>query len=488
MHMWSVAQCLLRLGHKVIIISHAYGARNGVRIMTNGLKVYYVPWRAFHEDNSFPTFVLFFPLFREIMIREGIEIVHGHGAASSLMHETMQHAKTMGLKTCYTDHSLFGFDDIGGIHLNKVLRFTFANIDRAIAVSHVCRENLVLRVKVEPERVYTIPNAVDCSLFKPIEATSSGHWTNSKVDELDIKLKPEILQRLKDFLDPEAEQGRGKKGRSLLVVYLGRLAYRKGIDLLARVIHQVCVVKPHMHQAESLSIREDIESLKFIVAGDGPKRVDLAQLIEKHSLQQRVCMVGAVPYSEVRKILILGDLFINCSLTESFGSAIVEAAACGLFIVSTGVGGVPEILPPSIMCHTQKRHDVDEILCCLQKAIRIVRQKRKPPDHGAIDGPHATTFEEALSPMEQHRFVKSLYNWRSVASRTVKVYEDMYHDPAQPLSERLQRHYSLGRVSGFGAVVLVVLDVLVYQLLQLFCPESRISKVPAFEIFRKRPG
>ena len=41
MHIWSLSQHLLRLGHKVIVITHAYGNRKGVRYMPGPLKVYY---------------------------------------------------------------------------------------------------------------------------------------------------------------------------------------------------------------------------------------------------------------------------------------------------------------------------------------------------------------------------------------------------------------------------------------------------------------
>ena len=45
-------------------------------------------------------------------------------------------------------------------------------------------------------------------------------------------------------------------------------------------------------------------------------------------------------------VLVRGDIFLNCSLTEAFCIAIVEAACCGLMVVSTSVGGVPEVLAP----------------------------------------------------------------------------------------------------------------------------------------------
>ena len=44
MHMYNVAQCLIELGHKVIVITTSYAdERIGVRYLSNGLKTYYVP-------------------------------------------------------------------------------------------------------------------------------------------------------------------------------------------------------------------------------------------------------------------------------------------------------------------------------------------------------------------------------------------------------------------------------------------------------------
>ncbi|KAJ6303358.1 hypothetical protein OIU77_017272 [Salix suchowensis] len=54
-HIYYLSQCLLKLGHKVVVMTHAYGNRSGVRYMTGGLKVYYVPWRPFLMQNTLPT-------------------------------------------------------------------------------------------------------------------------------------------------------------------------------------------------------------------------------------------------------------------------------------------------------------------------------------------------------------------------------------------------------------------------------------------------
>lgn len=48
-----------------------------------------------------------------------------------------------------------------------------------------------------------------------------------------------------------------------------------------------------------------------------------------------------------------GHIFLNASLTEAFGIGVLEAACCGLFIVSTRVGGVPEILPDGLIAFAE---------------------------------------------------------------------------------------------------------------------------------------
>jgi len=128
--------------------------------------------------------------------------VHGHQAFSVLGHETLMHANVMGIKTIFTDHSLFGFSDPSAIHMNKVLDFTLTNINHVICVSHTSKENTVLRANVEPGRVSVIPNAVDTSSFTP---------------------------------NPSARQP-----NCLTIVCVTRLVYRKGVDLMIEVSHERC--------------------------------------------------------------------------------------------------------------------------------------------------------------------------------------------------------------------------------------------------------
>ncbi|XP_040998386.1 phosphatidylinositol N-acetylglucosaminyltransferase subunit A isoform X1 [Juglans microcarpa x Juglans regia] len=401
-HIYYLSQCLLKLGHKVVVMTHAYGNRSGVRYMTGGLKVYYVPWKPFLMQNTLPTFYGTLPIIRTILIREKISLVHGHQAFSTLCHEALMHSRTMGCRVVFTDHSLYGFGDVGSIHMNKVLQFTLADVSQAICVSHTSKENTVLRSGLPPEKVFVIPNAVDTAMFKP------------------------ALERPSD--------------NEIVIVVISRLVYRKGADLLVEVIPEVCRLYPNV---------------RFIVGGDGPKRVRLEQMREKHSLQDRVEMLGAVPHAQVRSVLISGHIFLNSSLTEAFCIAILEAASCGLLTVSTRVGGVPEVLPDDMVVLAEP--DPSDMVLAIKKAISIL---------------------PTIDPQVMHNRMKKLYNWHDVAKRTEIVYDRALKCSNQSLLERLSRYLSCGAWAGKLFCMVVVIDFLLFRLLQLWQPAEDIEVVP----------
>lgn len=366
-HVWCLSQCLLQLGHKVIVVTHGYGERQGIRCMTNGLKVYYLPLSIVYDQVIYPTFYGFFGLFRNILIREQVTIVHGHQSVSPLTNECLLYSRTMGYHVCYSDHSIFGFDDIASIHINKVLEILLSDVDHIICVSHTCRENLVLRGKIHPSYTSTIPNAVNSSKFTP---------------------------------DPSARSPRN----TINIVMLSRLVYRKGIELAVRVIPQIC---------------EQCPSAYFIIGGDGPLRLLLEEMCEKYQLYDRMEILGAVEHENVRDVLCRGHIFLNCSLTESFCMALIEAASCGLFVVSTKVGGVPEVLPPSM--------------------IKFAEPSTEPLVMALID---SISIAKRIIPTEFHVKVSEMYNWNDIAERTVVVYDKIKADAKSgSLESRYLRYY-----------------------------------------------
>jgi phosphatidylinositol glycan class A protein len=154
----------------VIIATHAYGDRHGIRHLEVGIKVYYLPLPAFYNSVSFPLVYGTMSLLRQVFLREQIEIVHGHAAFSTMGSEAMTLAPAMGLTAVFTDHSIFGFADASSIVTNKLLKYTLKTVSQVICVSHTSRENTSLRAHLPPQIINVIPNAVDTNVFVPVAA------------------------------------------------------------------------------------------------------------------------------------------------------------------------------------------------------------------------------------------------------------------------------------------------------------------------------
>ncbi len=403
MHIWCLSQCLIQQGHKVVVVTHQYDGRQGVRYMTNGLKVYYLPMAVCHDEIMVPTLCAFFPLFRNILLRERISIVHGHQSVSPLTHECIFYARAMGYHVCYTDHSLFGFSDIASININKIIQTTLSDVDHIICVSNTCRENLVLRARIHPTFVSTIPNAVDTTRFLP---NPSRRYPSSTIN----------------------------------VVVLSRLVHRKGIDLLVQLVPLICA---------------QISNVHFIIGGDGPKLLSLEEMRERGQLHDRMELLGAIPHNKVRDVLVRGHVFLNCSLTESFCIALLEAASCGLFVVSTKVGGVPEVLPPSMIKFAEPNC---QSLC--QALIEGIALSRR------------------VDPWEFHNRIQTMYNWLEVARRTEIVYNNVYLTRRPSLSIRLLRYSTIGTFSSFCTCLLVTLLHLLWCCTAILFPTEDVEVCP----------
>jgi phosphatidylinositol glycan class A protein len=439
-HIYQLSTKLIDRGHKVVVITHAYEGRTGVHYLTNGLKVYHVPFLVIYRETTMPTVFSFFPIFRNIVIREEIQIVHGHGSLSSFCHEAILHARTMGLRTVFTDHSLFGFADAGSILTNKLLKFALSDVDHAICVSHTCKENTVLRASLDPLMVSVIPNAVVAENFQP-----KSYIPNSR-NEM-------------DYLRPRPLPQRLGPGDTIVIVVISRLFYNKGTDLLIAAIPRILAAHPNV---------------RFIIAGSGPKAIDLEQMLERRMLQDKVELLGPVRHEEVRDVMIRGHIYLHPSLTEAFGTVIVEAASCGLYVVCTRVGGIPEVLPAHMT--TFAKPEEDDLVLATGKAIAALRSGK-------------------VKTERFHDQVKMMYSWTDVAQRTERVYDgitgaiseqEFYGEHANApwsasrvrgyaLIDRLKRYYGCGIWAGKLFCLCVVIDYLIFLILELWAPRSRID-------------
>ncbi|XP_068122313.1 phosphatidylinositol N-acetylglucosaminyltransferase subunit A [Hyperolius riggenbachi] len=402
-HIYQLSQCLIERGHKVIVVTHAYGDRKGIRYLTNGLKVYYLPLKVMYNQSTATTLLHSLPLLRDIFVRERVSIVHAHSSFSAMAHDALFHSKTMGLHTVFTDHSLFGFADVSSVLTNKLLMVSLCDTNHIICVSYTSKENTVLRAALNPEIVSVIPNAVDPTDFTP--------------------------------------DSQKKRSSKITIVVVSRLVYRKGIDLLGGIIPEMCSRYPDLH---------------FLIGGEGPKRIIIEEVRERYQLHDRVRLLGALEHNQVRNVLVEGDIFLNTSLTEAFCMAIVEAASCGLQVVSTKVGGIPEVLPEDfiILCEPSVKSLCDG----LEKALARLKS-------GALPTPEAI-----------HSKVKTFYTWRDVAERTEKVYDRVINETVMPMNERLERLISTcGKVIGTFFALVVVLTFILLMVVRWKTPESLID-------------
>ncbi|RYE55527.1 MAG: glycosyltransferase [Hyphomicrobiales bacterium] len=86
--------------------------------------------------------------------------------------------------------------------------------------------------------------------------------------------------------------------------------------------------------------RKDGTPATLVMAGDGPQRAELEARIAALSLTQRVKLVGSQP---ARLVFAQGRNAVIPSLAESLPYVVLEATAAQLPVVTTSVGGIPEI-------------------------------------------------------------------------------------------------------------------------------------------------
>ena len=180
-------------------------------------------------------------------------------------------------------------------------------------------------------------------------------------------------------------------------------------------------------------------------------------MVRKNKLENRVFFLGEVPHHRVSEVLAAGDFFMNTSLTESFCIAILEAAAAGLPVVSTRVGGVPEILPPGIIHFSDPNPvslamTVDALLC--RYCVKCVNK-------------HAL-----------HAIVANSYSWHYVAQRTERVYLDAMQRPSRHPIDHAAQYWSLNSWSGRIWAGVIALGMCILQLCMWLWPESEIDVVP----------
>ena len=72
-----------------------------------------------------------------------------------------------------------------------------------------------------------------------------------------------------------------------------------------------------------------------------------------------------------------GDIFLNISITEAFCLSVLEASSCGLYVLTTDVGGIKEILPKNIMrlCKPNSKELISNLIDILDNKLYLKHDK-----------------------------------------------------------------------------------------------------------------
>ena len=174
----------------------------------------------------------------------------------------------------------------------KILYFIFQKCDAFIVLSKSWQNFYISQLGLNPDKVFVLPNAVKLPSIVPVRSTSAP-----------IKL-----------------------------VFCGRIGARKGAFDLVQALTYLTDDQKAMTQ--------------LMMAGDG----DLEQghsLSEQLHLSEQVTFLGWLSPQKRDQLLAHADIFILPSYNEGLPVAILEAMAWGLPIITTPIGGIPEVIIPN---------------------------------------------------------------------------------------------------------------------------------------------
>ncbi len=137
---------------------------------------------------------------------------------------------------------------------------------------------------------------------------------------------------LSEFLENRSDQAR-KIEPSRTILYVGRIDFaQKGVDLLLMAFGMMC--------------REGSTNATLRLVGIGPQKnmKKLATLAKGLDVSEKVTFLGYLPRKEYLKELKNANLLVLPSRFEPFGIVLLEAMACGVPVVASKVGGVPELI------------------------------------------------------------------------------------------------------------------------------------------------
>lgn len=217
----------------------------------------------------------------------------------------------------------------GGRFYGKQRKTYLHAADKIVAVSSFTRDAMKSLMDVPYAAVQLIQNGVDTEQFFPGEKPA------------------DLISR------------HGLAGKQV-VLTIGRMVARKGIDNAIRAIAQVLQKRPQLH---------------YLIVGEGEMHDEIAALIIAEKVSEQVTLVGKVSQDDLVRYLQVCDLFLmpNRTLadgdTEGFGLVFREANACRKPVIGGRAGGVVEAVVDGYSGLLVDGYNVNEIASAIERIL-----------------------------------------------------------------------------------------------------------------------
>jgi N-acetyl-alpha-D-glucosaminyl L-malate synthase BshA len=339
-----LAKGLARRNHNVHILSYAKPARLDT-FETN---------ISYHEVNlnSYPLFE--YPPYDLALANqmaglidyEGIDVLHVHYAiphatsaylAKQILGEEAAHVPIV--TTLHgTDITVVGSDP----SYKSVVDFSINQSDGVTAVSDYLRDETYRRFDIEKD-IEVIPNFIDLDRFQ-------------RADK----------EHFRKAISPEEEK---------ILVHVSNFREVKRVPDVVSVFDYV--------------LKHDIKA-KLLLVGDGPDRKRAEQRCRDLGICDHVRFLGK--QDQVEEVLSVADLFVIPSGSETFGLAALEAMGCGVPVISSNIGGLPEVNihgETGYLCDLGDTDDMGQfavdILSSPEKHKRMSENARKQAERFELD-------------------------------------------------------------------------------------------------------
>lgn len=328
----------------------------------------------YYHEVTVPTYPLFdFPPYEtaltstmvNVIMNNQLDLLHVHYAIphASAAYFARQILKKEGrdipfITTLHgTDITLVGKDQTYA----PVVTFSINESDAITAVSDNLREETYKSFPIEKD-IKVIPNFVDTHRF---------HQTDKR--------------HFKQMLAPNGER---------ILAHVSNFRKVKRVEDVIRIFERVHEKVP----------------AKLLMIGDGPERQSAEELCRHLRICNDIRFLGK--QEQMNEILSITDLFLLPSQYESFGLSALEAMACGVPVVSTNAGGLPEI---NVHGKTGFLSDVGDVTDMAIHAVHVLSDDDRLAKFKENAIEHARGFEK---------------------SRIVPIYEELYDKVVKEYKEK----------------------------------------------------